>query len=259
MEGRDGHVVARTTPTKAAFLQAKEQRGDTGDVWAPVRLASGALSVTDAGFTYRLLADILFSGDFRWKPALQFRQQDGEEPVVVAQVLARGEGETNGYHQRLVPIPAEAHRRLLTVQPETLGSLAKDRIERVRLVQTSVLKPALCALLQGGREELDFRDRRVQPWLDRFDAEVDRVFFEDLWEALAMTNEDRQHTWDQRLRTLAWDQLDHAMETAPVPLAHRPKARARAELVFRGTARNRGLWLPPRTDPAPTDSSAEVE
>ncbi len=237
---RSGRIVAATKPTEAALLDAKEVRGDTGDVWTPVRTSTQgpvALTVGPNGFSYRLMSDLLFPEEFPRRPALLIREADGREPVVVAQVLVRGQGKTEGYHQRLIPIPARARRRLLSAAGTAeLRGIARARIEKVATAQRSVLRPALCALLQGGHETLDFTDARVRPWMDRFDAEIDQVFFPDLWEVVDAPREEHESAWNGRLQKLAWKQLEHAMAAAPVPLAQRPRAVARAELLFRGTA-----------------------
>ena len=253
---QDGRIVAATRPTEAAFLDAKTLRGDTGDIWTPVQAhpqGLKALTVGPGGFSYELMAKLLFGEDFPSRPALLVREDDGKEPVVVAQVLVRGQGKTDGYHQRLIPIPAKARRRLLSpAGTDELGAVARARIAQARQAQTSVLKPALCALLQGGPEKLDFRDPGARPWLDRFDAEVDRLFFPDLWEAIDAPREEHESAWNGRLRDLAREQLEQARATAPVPLARRPRALAKSELIFRGTARK---YLP--TIDSPKEAAME--
>ncbi len=247
---QDGRLVATTRPTEAAFLDAKTLRGDTGDIWTPVQTeAQGlkALTVGPGGLSYELMAKLLFGEEFPSRPALVVREEDGKEPVVVAQVLVRGQGKTEGYHQRVIPIPAKARRRLLEKGGrEDLGEVARGRIAQARTAQRQVLKPALCSLLQGGPDALDFQKPGARPWLDRFDAAVDRVFFPDLWEAIDMPREAHEGAWNRRLRELAREQLEQAETGAPVPLARRPRALAKAELIFRGTARR---YLPTTDSP----------
>jgi len=251
---QDGRIVAATRPTEAAFLEAKTLRGNTGDVWTPVQAdpqGLKALTVGQGGFSYELMAKLLFGQDFPSRPALLVREDDGKEPVVVAQVLVRGQGKTDGYHQRLIPIPAKARRRLLSpADIDELGAIARTRVAQARTAQTFVLKPALCALLQGGPETLDFRDPGARPWLDRFDTEVDRVFFPDLWEAIDAPRERHESEWNWRLRGLAREQLEQAMATAPVPLVRRPRAVAKAELIFRATARKHLPTIDPAKEAA---------
>jgi CRISPR system Cascade subunit CasA len=251
---RDGRIVAATAPTGAAYLNARELKGDTGDIWTPVRAGAegtAALTVGPSGFDYRLMTDLLFPRDYRGDPALSFRAEDGSAPVVIVQVLVRGQGKTEGYREREVPIPAPIRRRLSAspAEVESLGRIARERIQQAGAALRMVLKPALCALLQGGPERLNLQDERVRPWLERFDAEVDRSFFEALWDAADRAREEQERAWNDRLRSLASDQLRNATATAPVPLAQQPRAIARAELLFRGAARKH-LPVGGRAEPA---------
>lgn len=234
-----GRLEARTAPTDKAFLDASQNRGDTGDVWTPVgqdKAGTRALTVSGSGFSYNLISDLLFRGDHRL--ALATREDDGPEPIVVAQVLVRGQGKTEGYHERVLRIPEKVKRTLLNpVSRDALGELAKQRIERASDARRKVLRPALCALLQGGAKKLDFRDNRTRPWVDRLDKDVDAVFFEDLWADVDSDSDEANRNWDLRLKELAERQLDDAVESAPVPLAVQPRAVARATLMFSGLVR----------------------
>jgi len=252
-----GRFSACLKPTEAARLEAKEQRGNTGDVWTPIRIDSQgatALTVGSEGFSYRLMSKLLLTSEFPWKPALTVRREDGQEPVFVAQVLVRGQGKTDGYRERRIPLPPRARARLFS--PETsdqLGSLASLRVEQARKAQRSVLLPALCSLLQGGADKLDLRDDRARPWLERFDEEVDRIFFPALWEAVEQPRAEHESAWNETLRALAEVQLQDAIRSAPSPLARRPRAVARAEILFRRTARSHLPTLEP-SQPTPTEA-----
>ena len=133
--------------------------------------------------------------------------------------------------------------------------MARRRIDQASTAQRMVLRPAICALLQGGADDLDFRDKRTEPWLDAFDDAVDRVFFGDLWSSLDLSREEREQAWNGRLLALAREQLADAMSAAPVPLAQRPRALARAELIFRGAARKHLPIADPASLAATEDAS----
>jgi CRISPR system Cascade subunit CasA len=253
--GPDGHLEALATNTEAARVAGKEALGNTGDVWTPVAADGKGLTVGGGGFHYQLLADLLLSGDYPWRAALEPRPEDGEAPIVVAQVLVRGQGETQGFHQRIVPVPPHVRRKLGKLEErQSLGTLAQDRVGRAKDASRRVLHPALCALLQGGRDDIDFRDRRTSRWLERLDAAVDRVFFEDLWAVADLDSEEARRQWDERLRALTREQLDAAIAEAPTPGAVHPKAVARAEIIYWGSARKRlPLAFPLRsTEEAPS-------
>jgi len=238
-----GEISARAANTQGPRVDAKHLTGNTGDLWTPVKQDGKALTVGSRGFDYRLVTALLLSSDYpeRGKPALRPRDDDGDSPALVAEVLTRGQGTTDGYHQRLVPVPPAIKRRLTRpAERASLAELAKERVERVAVAQRKVLHPTLCKLLQGGSEKLDFRDQRTDRWLSRLDDAVDGIFFDALWEdaADAVPTDEARRRWDRRLVDLAERQLRDAVDAAPVPLATKRRAEARAELMFYGLARN---------------------
>jgi hypothetical protein len=106
---------------------------------------------------------------------------------LVARALVRGEGKTEGYHERHVPLSRRVARRG-PGQGAATDPAAEAARERVRLageIQDRVLKPALLSLFQNGPGQIDFRDkdsnRKAEPFLRWFDTLVDPTFFEDLW------------------------------------------------------------------------------
>ncbi|HSR53603.1 MAG TPA: type I-E CRISPR-associated protein Cse1/CasA, partial [Acidobacteriota bacterium] len=216
----------------------KDHKGDTGDIWSPVQgISRAVLSVGRSGFSYRLLNRVLFGGDFENNPALEIRDLESDEPLLIAQVLARGQGVTEGYHERVIPLTLRAKRFLaLAEEREKLAERAQDWVNRAQTAERRVLHPAICSLLQGGADDLDLRDQRTRPWLDRLDRAIDQVFFQDLWKSLE-SQEDPVRDWEKRLVGLARRELEDAVQACPTPLARSPRARARAELRFRGAAR----------------------
>ena len=228
---------ARMAPTEDYLMDGGVVQGNTGDLWTPVSLDGTALTVGGGGFQYRLLARLLFGGDFHRNPALELREEDGREPLLLAQTLVRGQGQTEGYHQRTIRLPAKTRRLMQTAEGrDRLGVLAKSQVEMASLAERKVLHLALCSLLQKGSEKLDFRDKRTQPWIDAMDRAVDDAFFDCLWAAADVPEVEADRIWQKRLHELAWQQLEDALASAPTSTVHGPRARARAELMFRGLA-----------------------
>ena len=252
VEVEGGGFEAKLSSSEAQFLDAKQRQGDTGDAWTPVNAEGKALTVGADGFSYRRMTDLLFTGEYPRRPALELRPGDPADGVVIAQVLARGQGKTDGYHERLIPVPGKVRRRLGSVEERnTLAALARARVERSAAAQRKVLRPALCALLQGGPEALDFTDRRVDRWVERLDSAIDAVFFDDLWPDADLTPDEANRRWDVRLVGLARRELDDAIDSAPVPLATAARAIARAGLLFEGAARKHlggAFAAPPSTE-----------
>ncbi len=238
-------IVAYGAPSNSPFLPAKERLGNTGDIWTPVKVddksVASALTVSPSGLTYRKLQDVIFGDAWQYQPALRVRTEDGTHPVLVAQVMVRGQGKTEGYHERRLPLPTESTGWLRTPSTRSrLGHFAQSRVERVGDVQRRILKPALCALLQGAPDDLDLRDDRPQRWLDRLDRGVDQIFFQELWSDFALSDQDSTEAdkrWEKTLYDLAKTQLDDAIRSAAVPEARAYRAIATAEMRFEGSAR----------------------
>lgn len=238
---RRERVVARVGTSSARFLNAGDLAGDTGDVWTPVRVKgekTAALTVDASGFSYRRLADLLFGGDYPSKPALELRPEDGEAPLVLAEVLVGGQGETGGFHQRVIPVPPPARRLFATPGGRAaLGELAQTRVVRAGQAQRDVLRPALYLLLAGGGEGEIRRDPRAQRWLAAFDRAVDGVFFQELWRDAPLDAGEQGRRWDRRLLALVRGELERAFDEAPVPQAQKPRAIARSGILLNRRAR----------------------
>ena len=146
------------------------------------------MTLAESGFTYRKTQDLLFGAD--WQPGVLSKPRTDEVPgsELLLQCLVRGQGKTGGYHERRIPVPPSIMALFALRSGDDfsrLGSRSRGRVELVSIAQRKVLHPALCALLQGGAETLDFRDERDQRWLAAFDQAVDQVFLPravgDVW------------------------------------------------------------------------------
>ena len=232
----DGQLHARVTGSKVQRLLAKESKGDLGDPWTPVKKAEGiALTVSATGFSYKLTQELLLSADYSRGVSQGIYTDDPDDLMLQASVLVRGQGQTDGLHERQLPVPPKVKAMLGSIQGrETLGAIAKRRVEDAALVQKSLLRPALLALLQAAPEKLDFKDNRTRPWISSHDAAVDGVFFEHLWRDVEESNEAEDARWQRAVIALARVQLEDAMQSIPVPAARRYRALAAAERFFRG-------------------------
>lgn len=232
-------LLARRTTSRTRRVAAKELAGNVGDPWTPVQVSDGtALNVSGSGFHYQLVADLLLTGEYRRGPAAKVRSGDPDELYLICQALSRGQGQTNGLHERLVPIPGHVRRRLMEGESRgELGERAKQRIEFVDTVQTKALRPALCALYQGDPESLEFRDERPRPWIDRHDDRVDRIFFERLWRHAELPPEEAARAWADEVYEMAEEVLEEAIQRASVPEPRRYRGWAGAERIFGGARR----------------------
>ena len=239
-ETSDG-IVARVGSSRCQRIVPGETNGDTGDIWTPVRKEDGAaLTVGAKGFSYDLMQELLFSGAYELGAAAKLSDGSPDAPWLVARAFARGQ-KTEGFHERLLPIPPSV-RRLLgrPDERERLGLISRRRVETVAELRKRVLRPALLAVLQAGTSDLDMRDDRPQVWLQRLDRGVDRIFFDRLWASLeAESPEEADRRWTREVIGLAREVLEDAIQSCPFPSVRRYRAIAQAERLFEGAAWNR--------------------
>lgn len=234
-------LVACTGTSSKPRIDNTDNTGDSGDVWTPIQASqkkegSSALTVASAGFGYRKLHEILF-GDWQAPPALKLRPDDGVAPMVVAMALARGQGKTDGYHERWLPIPPKARPFFARADgDDRLGVRSKLQLERAAVASRTVLKPAVCTLLQG-TGDLDFRDDRAQPWIDRLEARIDDRFFTELFDAAPLDSDTARIRWDAILVEVLRQTFHEAAGEVSLPSARRYPIMAAAEARFRAALR----------------------
>jgi len=243
-------IVAFRKPTSGPRVAGEDLKGNVGDPWVPVRRSDGAaLNISESGFHYRLVHQLLFGEDYAPAPCQRVLPSDPEELHLWCIALARGQGGTAGLHERWIPIPRRVRRHLLFAETrDSLATVSRARIEDAGTVSKTILRPALLSLAQGAPDELDFRDKRVGPLLDRFDRLVDQTFFERLWAEWELPDPERRVAWAQHLRAMARQILRRAENALPVPLARRYRATARAWSILEGGFRKHFPELePPRS------------
>jgi CRISPR system Cascade subunit CasA len=273
--GEDGRLAALFRPSETPRLAAKELKGALGDPWlplAPGKEGAQALTVGPNGWAATRVAQILLGQDGYLSPPAQraLPGEAGTSAVFVFSVLVRGQGTTDGFHERRVGLPA-AVVALLDGAPEAAEAiyrrLAEPMLELAGTARLKVLRPALLMLLQGPPAErtLTFDDPRTGPWLRRFDAEVDAAFFDALAAEVAAAIGDRPpeaavaalkdaapRLWPGRLYALARPIFQAATRSGlTLPNERRERAIARAELLFEGAAAK--LDLRPSRQEAMTD------
>ena len=231
----ENQLIIHQGSSQAARVDAKELKGNLGDLWTPIRRKDlAALTVSDRGFNYRLITQLLLEDDvFEPAPAqtLGVRSQD---TIAFFSALVRGQGKTGGFHERSVPIPVAVVDRLTDARKQEIGSVARKRIEIASETRIKVLKLSLLALAQGGIEwkKLDFTDDSGNPWLNTFDSEVDRVFFDRLFAEVDLPPEERDARWQTQLKQFAQKTFRDAAQVLPRRDALRIAAEIDAEFLF---------------------------
>jgi CRISPR system Cascade subunit CasA len=219
---------------------ASELRGNTGDPWTPVSTDGKALTVSSEGFSYRKLSELLNPEKFQLPPGAKI---SGNDPaggmVLVAQSICRGQGKTEGYHERRIPIPQRSLASIAASE-DALAKLAEKRVNALGDLRFA-FRLALFVLSQGAPDKIvadkETTKRFVEPWLQRLERELDRSFFEDLWEEAGADEAAREAiyiNWLKKLRTLSRGLIAEAAQALPQPSTRRYRAQAQAYIAFRG-------------------------
>ena len=234
LERHEGAMRARVGNSQTARVDAKHLAGNLADPWTPVERSdeAKALSVTREGFSYERMSELLFGSSKRsWRLPVLARPRGMGPMQMMAAGIARGQGKTEGVHQRTVDIPAPVIP-LLETDADRIAARARERIEAAATAQRKCLRLALIVLVQKGTSKPDWKKpsnkNLTKPWLDRFDEDVDGIFFAELWDSLGTRDDEAAGRWGRTLAGLARRTLDAACEAAPRTEDRRIMARARA-------------------------------
>ena len=133
----DGDLKGVRASSKAARVESKEMKGRMGDPWTPVDLkGEKCLTLATGGFTYKRVTDYLTSSAWE-QPALlrptHAEQRSPETMQFVARAMVRGQGKTEGYYERTIPIRHKTKMAMLRrAETQDLGDIAQARIEQDR-------------------------------------------------------------------------------------------------------------------------------
>jgi len=234
--------------TKSKRISAPDNlNGKTNDPWTPIIKNEGkALSVDKYGFLYNRLQAILLGEEFKKPIALEFDDQEKKGAYLIAMALVRGKSETKGFYRRILKI-SERISSILLNNSENKELLAKRSSERVALAaktQSELIKPTIRILLRGGlnknitREQMQKENEKLKVWIDRFDREIDRRFFDSLWVSVEMEPEEAKREWVEVLLEEAEKQILQAEHSIPISQIRRLRAISKARSVFYGRVKD---------------------
>lgn len=158
VESADG-MAARATGSKASRIEAKSRNGVTGDAWMPIEIGAGkALTITAKGFDYKLSSELLFGQKFRSPITQALIAEDGTQGIVMlARGVTRGQGKTEGYHERRIPISPKVRAFMIQKQTDGLAKIAEERVSDISKIR-GVLWTALATLFENGAPKDKFGD-----------------------------------------------------------------------------------------------------
>ncbi len=236
-------IGAVATGSKVARIEAKERNGITGDPWAPIDTAAGkALTIGSDGFHYRLSAELLFGNKFRSTITQVPDIADGEAGIVVlAQGVTRGQGKTEGYHERRIPISPKVRNMLRQKQTDLLAQVAGERVDSIGKIR-GVLWTALAALFDKGAVKDKFSDgakNKATIFTKAFEQVEDFLFFEELNAEIESNDpENARLQWLLSMADRAEANLKTAFIAGPQSSELRYRARSAALSRFHGGLRS---------------------
>lgn len=239
-EAFPGQLKAMGAGSKLARVDSKQSNGVVGDPWLPVDLRDAkkgtkAFTPTADGFGYRRMSQLLNPELF--EPAFLQRltkeEGKGTQPLqLTAGALTRGQGKTEGFHQRRI-LWGKRSAIALADREKSLPKRAIVFVEMASAGSSRVLRPAIFQLLDG-KAEPDWKkpssETLTRPILAALDAAIDQHFFTELdasFEAEERDN-DAALRWERVLARLIREQFERAVQSLPRKGEARHLAEARA-------------------------------
>ncbi|MDI9335264.1 MAG: hypothetical protein QM533_12905 [Cytophagales bacterium] len=243
----DGKMMSVGTGSKAARIAAKELNGLTGDAWTPIDVEGGkALTITSNGFNYKLVSELMFGGKYQPPTAHNLEQSIGTSLIFITQGITRGQGKTEGYHERRVPISSKVRSLLISNQKSQLERIASQRIASIGEMR-KLLWLALGVLFANGNsgDSTEGNKAKASKFSDPFELGEDARFFDDLNEELEATDSAAQRLqWLLGLVKRAEAILKAAFDAGPRSGIQKYRAQSAALSRFHGGLRSDRFPIP---------------
>ena len=244
-----GRIQAHVTGSKVARIAAKNSNGVTGDAWTPIETAKAkALTLSRNGFDYKLMSELIAGDGYTLGAAWRLDGWSQNTPLqAIAQATVRGQGKTEGYHERRVPISPKLRRLLTSGQRPLVANLAKKRIQAIADMR-KLLWISLSLLFANGENDSgnDAISQRASRFVQPFEQHEDTRFFDDLAQHIEAEGAQQETVYLQWLLGLAERAeavLQHAFVAGPRSGMQRYKAQSAA--LSRFHAGLRGGKKPP--------------
>lgn len=244
----NGGQIARAYDTTSSVrrVDAKARNGIVGDAWMPINLAEEkSFKVTARGFSYDIAVELIWGANFQRTVAQTLRPEDGLSGIaVLAQGVARGEGGTEGYHERRIPFGTKGIGFFRSGQTDLPARIAMERVDTISKIRKLVLRPALVVLIDAGKERRKPSDvpenikARADVICSRFERAEDARFFDDLNREIEAEDGNAERlAWLIGLAERAEAVLRSAFSLGPQCGERRYRARSRALSYFHGVLR----------------------
>ncbi|WP_417723394.1 hypothetical protein [Salipiger sp.] len=236
----DGRIAAERSTSKAARIDGRAAKGNTGDPWAPIHVEGKSFTLGDQDFTYEVLVRLLFKTNPEWHkpPMAQPSSEEERQPMLlIAEAFSRGNSKTDGFRSRVVPVPKAVMPRLFR---ERVCDVADGVVKDIADAGLA-LRDALARVANEGRPERPKQEHygRVAPAREAFRRDADLFFFQELWTRATAKHDDdvspMRFAFLSQLASIAWQEFEAALPAIPCASLLRPRAevRGRTELARR--------------------------
>lgn len=249
LQSAEHGISAVRTSSRATRVGGQDLKGRTGDPWTPQNAKRDGLPLTlgAGGFNYKRVSEYLNPEEWTlpelMRPA-SFERRPEVEMQLVARAMVRGQGKTEGYHERIVPLRNSIKMATLNrSNADALAIISKARIDQVALVQRILSHAIQTFAARGDASSISSEQRdRARPWLEKHDSIIDATFFDDLQDEVEADAGQRDETRNRWLLDVvianARDILRDAEDSLPCPSVYRYRARTAAESLFEGRIRS---------------------
>lgn len=237
-----GRLLLRRASSNAMRVAAKEQRGNVLDPWVPIVKGDEpkAFTAQASSLGYRKLQELVFDRSKVELPVLAQpsprERERNQAGTLVAQVLVSGDGGTDGLLTRELPMRAPVLSLWLS-EPAALAQRSQLFVNLAGLASGKVLRSALLQFVDGSGD-VDWKNRdfarTVEPWVSRFEAAVDDVYFIQLFATIeaGLSDIEAQRQWVQWLARACQSHLDEAAQALPTRNGSRHFALGRAQRLL---------------------------
>ncbi|MDO4230861.1 MAG: type I-E CRISPR-associated protein Cse1/CasA [Lautropia sp.] len=244
-----GELFAKVVGTEVPRVEAKDRNGVTGDPWTPVETVKAkALTLSAGGFDYQLMCELIGGGKYTQGSAWRLDGwPQGEHLQVIAQTIVRGQGKTEGYHERCVPVSPKVRSLLRAKTGLNFSDIAQSRIKAIADVR-GLLWGCLVVLFSNGEIAASPEVKeRASRFSNPFEKAEDQRFFDDLaleCEVPAEQRAQQRLQWQIDLVGRAEGVLQDAFRAGPRSGSRRYKAQSAALSMFHGRLRGKKSPLP---------------
>jgi CRISPR system Cascade subunit CasA len=196
-----------------------------------------AVTVSSNGFGFREVSRYLDPETYQWPELAILQASDGDEVDLVARTLVRGQGRTEGYHEREIHLRSRMTGMLGSPRGRSiLAAEAKQRVDYVSEV-SSILRHAVKTYLQNGVSTGQTK-KEHQKVIDDCGRHLQLAVEVDFWERLQEGIENS----DQKLAQAEWVHRSLAPQASKILESVQKTSLCRAQDRFGAIAESSDLF-----------------